>query len=158
MNKFEKISFQQFSKDIKKDMELYSDYNIPKRSTKSSAGYDFKIIQNIVLNPKEQLLVPTGIKCKMDDNVALFLIVRSSIGIKKNIVLSNQVGIIDSDYYNNKSNEGHIFLALKNTSDKKIELEQGTRVVQGVLMPYLLADEEEITKTREGGIGSTKEA
>ena len=42
MRYFEKISFEQFKKDISEDKELYNSYNLPKRSTSESAGYDLK--------------------------------------------------------------------------------------------------------------------
>ena len=41
MRKFEKISFEQFKKDVCDDRELYESIVLPKRSTKFSAGYDF---------------------------------------------------------------------------------------------------------------------
>ena len=45
MRKFEKISFEQFKKDIKDDKELYESYLLPTRSTKKSAGYDIRSIE-----------------------------------------------------------------------------------------------------------------
>ena len=42
MRKFEKISFGQFKKDIIDDEMVYNNLEIPKRSTKNSAGYDFR--------------------------------------------------------------------------------------------------------------------
>ena len=59
-------------------------------------------------------LVPTGIKCKMPKDVYLELSVRSSTPLKHWIIMGNSVGIIDSDYYNNPDNEGHIFFQLIN--------------------------------------------
>ena len=44
MRKFEKISFEQFKKDIKDDKNLYDEYLKPSRGTKNSAGYDFSEI------------------------------------------------------------------------------------------------------------------
>lgn len=46
MRCFEKISFDQFKKDVKDDLELYNNYILPKRSTKNSAGYDFFAMKN----------------------------------------------------------------------------------------------------------------
>ena len=50
---FEKISFEQFNKDIKDDKELYKQYTLPKRSTKCSAGYDFFSICDFTIKPGE---------------------------------------------------------------------------------------------------------
>lgn len=57
--------------------------------------------------------IPTGIKANMENNDVLFLVVRSSMGFKYNVRMCNQVGVIDSDYYNNIDNEGHIWIKLK---------------------------------------------
>lgn len=155
MNKFEKISFEQFSKDIKEDINLYNEYNIPKRATKGSAGYDFELVQDTLFKKGEVTKVPTGIKCKMNNNIVLLLIVRSSIGIKKRLVMMNQTGVVDSDYYNNEDNEGHMYAFLKNDSEEDVFLKKGERFLQGILMPFVLADEEEVVVTRTGGTGST---
>ena len=62
------------------------------------------------------ILVPTGMKCKLPEGYYLELSVRSSCPLKYWLVLANGVGIIDSDYYNNPDNEGHIFYQLVNLS------------------------------------------
>jgi len=53
MRCFEKISFEQFKKDVKDDLDLYNSYNVPKRSTKNSAGYDFEAINDFTIMPKK---------------------------------------------------------------------------------------------------------
>ena len=156
MRKFENISFEQFKKDIVDDEKLYESYDIPKRKTKHSAGYDFASMINKTLAPGETVLVPTGIKCALNSGEVLLLIVRSSLGFKHNIRLVNQVGVIDADYYNNVDNEGHILIKLKNEGDHEYELEVGSAVAQGLIVNYLTVDdEEEVTAERKGGIGST---
>ena len=57
---FEKISFEQFKKDIKDDKDLYNSYNIPKRETKFAAGYDFEAIDNIQFKPNSIVLFNGG--------------------------------------------------------------------------------------------------
>ena len=104
MRKFEKISKEQYEKDLKGKCE-YEDISLPVRSTKHSAGYDFKSPIEFELNPGEIIKVPTGIKAQMEDDEYLMLLVRSSMGFKYNVRLCNQVGIVDSDYYNNTDNE-----------------------------------------------------
>ena len=156
MRKLEKISFEQFKKDIKDDIELYESYNIPKRATKTSAGYDFEVLEDYVIKPDEMVKIPTGIKVCMNDNEAFLLFVRSSMGFKYNIRLCNQVGIIDSDYYNNSDNEGHMWFKIQNEGTERVTLNKGQRFGQGVFIEYkTIDDEEEITKERTGATGST---
>ena len=81
---FEKISFEQFKKDVCDDKELYGSYNIPKRSTKESAGYDFESIIDFTLAPGETKKIPLGVKVHMNTGDVMFLLVRSSQGFKYN--------------------------------------------------------------------------
>ena len=111
MRKFEKISFEQFKKDVADDKQLYEEYSLPVRKTAKAAGYDFLAIKDYEIKPGEILKIPTGVKAKYPDDEFLMLVVRSSMGFKYNVRMCNQVGIIDADFYNNKSNEGHMWVA-----------------------------------------------
>lgn len=156
MRVFEKISFDQFKKDILDDWKLYNELEVPKRSTKNSAGYDFVSIIETVLKPGDIIKIPTGIKVSMNADEVLMLFVRSSMGFKYNVRMCNQTGIVDSDYYNNEDNEGHIFIKIQNEGDKDFVINKGDKICQGLFMKFLTVDcEEEITKERISGIGST---
>ena len=156
MRKFEKISFEQFKKDISNDKKLYEEYILPKRGTKNAAGYDFYALYDYTLKPGDIMKIPTGIKVQMEDDDVLFLIDRSSMGFKWNVRMCNQVGVIDADYYNNNSNEGHMWIRLQNEGDKDYIVKKGDAMIQGVFLKYLRVDnEEEINKDRIGGLGST---
>ena len=154
MRKFEKISEKEYEK-VLKDKCSYTDIELPKRSTKHSAGYDFISPFSFKLNPGETIKVPSGIKVTMNDDEYLAILVRSSMGFKYNIRLCNQVGIIDSDYYNNPDNEGHMFIALKNEGEKVFEVEKGGKYAQGIFQKFLLTDDDEASGERSGGFGST---
>ena len=153
MRKFEKISEKEFLKDVSNGN--YEDILLPKRSTKNSAGYDFYSLYDITIKPNEIVKIPTGIKVCMNENEFLGIFIRSSLGFKYNIRMCNQVGIIDADYYNNKDNEGHIFVCLQNHGDKDFVIKKGDRFVQGIFMPFLITDDDNTTSRRIGGIGST---
>lgn len=131
------------------------DFNLPKRSTKFSAGYDFESLMDVEILPGEVKLVHTGVKAYMNEDEVLELYIRSSIS-KKGIVLQNSVGIIDADYYNNPDNEGEIAFMFKNTTDEVFKIKKGDRIGQGIFKKFLKVDnEEEITEIRTGGYGST---
>ena len=156
--KFEKVSFKQFKKDITNNKELYNEYNLPIRKTKYSAGYDFEAITDIIIKPNETLKIGTGIKVKMENDDMLMLVVRSSMGFKYNVRLCNQVGIIESDYYNNKDNEGYIWVRLQNHGNENFIIKKGEAYIQGIFTKFLMVDDEEIIeKERVGGFGSTNE-
>ena len=156
MRKFEVISINQFNKDFKDTDTKYDDIIIPKRSTKFSAGYDFYMPYDLTIKKNEVVLIPTGIKAMLNSDEFLGIYIRSSLGFKYNLRMCNQVGIIDSDYYNNTSNEGHIFVKLKNEGDNDIILKKYDRYVQGIIQKYYIVDnEKEIEDIRVGGIGSS---
>lgn len=156
MRKFEVISINQFNKDFKDIDTNYEDIIIPKRSTKFSAGYDFYMPYDLTIKKDEVVLIPTGIKAMLNSDEFLGIYIRSSLGFKYNLRMCNQVGIIDSDYYNNTSNEGHIFVKLKNEGDNDIILKKYDRYVQGIIQKYYIVDnEKEIEDIRVGGIGSS---
>ena len=156
MRKFEKISFEQFKKDICDDRELYESYNIPKRGTKESAGYDIESLYDFILKPGEIIKIPTGIKVNMNSGEVLILTVRSSMGFKWNVRLCNQVGVIDKDYYNNSDNEGHFWIKLQNHGDKDYVVSKGDKICQGIFMSFLTVDDEEnVECIRTSGFGST---
>lgn len=138
-------------------IEEYKDKQIvmPERKTAESAGYDISSAETYVLEPKTSYLIPTGLKAYMLSNEFLSLYIRSSMAIKYNLSLTNSVAIIDSDYYNNPDNEGHIMIGIRNNSDEPFVIEKGTRIAQGVFMNYGIIDGDKSSDVRIGGIGST---
>ena len=153
---FEKISFEQFKKDIKDDINLYNEYKLPVRKTRTSVGYDFLAIEDFSINPGEIKKIPTGIKAKFNPGEALIILVRSSMGFKYNIRMCNQVGIIDADFYNNPSNEGHMWFALQNEGDKEYTVKAGEAFGQGVIVKYFTCGEE-VEEERTGWSGKPEE-
>ena len=154
MRKFERISETEYEKILKEKCD-YEDIKLPVRSTKHSAGYDFISPFTFELLPGETIKVPSGIKVTMNEDEFLAILVRSSMGFKYNVRLCNQVGIIDSDYYNNPDNEGHMFIALKNEGEKVFKVEKGEKYAQGIFQKYLLTDDDMADGDRLGGFGST---
>lgn len=164
--KFEKVSFEQFSKDFIKLFnniarvkleEIYNSINIPSRATRGSAGYDFYSPVTITLEKGETINIPTGIRCKIKEYWFLGIFPRSSLGFKYSLKLNNTVGIIDSDYFYS-DNEGHIFIKITNDSPKNetIIIEQGKGFAQGIFIPFGITIDDNTTDIRNGGIGSTK--
>ncbi|MGF2144900.1 dUTP diphosphatase [Vagococcus fluvialis] len=164
-------------------VSTFEDINLPERATKHAAGYDFEAANDVVipsifklgiatalkvaLNKEEALLdeellkqvkptlVGTGVKAYMGEDEFLQLCNRSSNPLKNFLLLGNGVGIIDSDYYNNENNEGHIMFQFINFGLKDLTIKKGERIGQGIFLPFLKADGDESEKTRTGGFGSS---
>ena len=155
MRKFHKVSFNELKKHLNITKEEYEKYPLPKRGTANSAGYDFHFLKDITINPGETKKIPTGIKAQMNPSEVLLIFIRSSLGTKYHITLSNQTGIIDSDYYNNEDNEGHIFIVIQNNGNTSQTFKKYDRFAQGIFINYLKTDDDGIKETRKGGFGST---
>lgn len=154
-------SAQKHFEDVKVNGEVkrfYAEIELPVRADKRSAGYDFFAPRDITLLPAQKTLIFTDVKAYMQEDEVLKLYPRSSLGIKKGLMLSNTVGIIDSSYYENPDNDGNIGLPLLNTSGVAIHIKKGERIAQGVFVKYLIADEDNtLSNERSGGFGSSGE-
>lgn len=128
---------------------------LPVRKTAGSAGYDLAAAETVVLQPHAVTVVPTGLKAYMEKDEYLSIFIRSSLAFKKGLMLANSTGIVDSDYYNNQDNEGHIMIAYYNTNDAPYTIEKGERIGQGIFMKYLTVHDDAAEAARTGGIGST---
>lgn len=143
MRKFEKVSYDNSG-------------ILPTRNDKGSAGYDFYTPIDLVIEPGEKIIFKTNIKAQMEQDEMLMLHVRSSIGIKRHLILSNCTGIIDSTYYNNADNEGNIMGALYNYGNTTQIIKAGERVMQGIFVKYLITDDDKpVNESRIGGVGSS---
>lgn len=135
------------------------DFNLPVRKTKKSAGYDFECIETITIQPykagDKPILVPTGVKCKMQDDEFLMLVNRSSNPKKKNLVIPNSMGIIDADYYGNPENDGELMFAFYNLGTEPVTIEKGYAIGQGIFQKYYTVENDNATGERRGGFGST---
>lgn len=161
---FEKVSFSQFQQDWDKTFlnhqddvkQIYGQLRLPKRATKGSAGYDFYAPIDIEIAPQKTVLIPTGIRVRMEQDYVLMLFPRSGLGFKYRLQLNNTVGIIDSDYYQ-ALNEGHIFCKLTNDTneDKTVQIEAGQGMLQGIFMNFGITVDDDVVENRTGGFGST---
>ena len=181
--KFEKVSFDQFKKDWldtfynvsetsigveeieNRIRRIYDNIKLPKRSTVSSAGYDFFAPEYFELYHNDVIKIPTGIRCSIKEDWVLMLFPRSGQGFKYGVHLSNGVGIVDSDYYN-ADNEGHIFVKLVNdsiltendffkNSGYHFSVVTGQAFCQGIFLPYGVTVDDNADGVRVGGFGST---
>lgn len=155
---FEKVSFEEWIGGGKgTDESEYGQIKLPKRATKGSAGYDFFAPFSFYLKPGETVIVPTGVRCNIEEGWFLMCVPKSGLGFKFRLQLDNTVGIIDSDYYDSK-NEGHIMAKITNDSKaaKKLSIKKGEAFMQGIFLSYGLTFDDETSGIRTGGFGSTK--
>ena len=148
MAKFEKVK------------RIEEDINLPERSTAYSAGYDFYAIENTHVFSRGVTYVKTGVKVKLASDEFLMLCNRSSNPGKKELVLINGVGIVDSDYYGNPDNDGEICFAFSSLNETGSFIKKGEKIGQGIIQKFIKAENDNSsnsTAVRAGGFGSTGE-
>lgn len=129
----------------------------PFYASAGAAGMDLAacIDEEIVIKAGEHKIIPTGISIALPSNQYVALVyVRSSLGFKKGVTLSNSVGVIDSDY------RGEIKVSLANLSANDFTVAPGDRIAQLVITPVCIPEivvEDVLPETDrgEGGFGST---
>ena len=129
---------------------------IPTYGTSYSAGADLYALLDSAteIEPHQTTLVHTGISVEIPEGYCGLIFARSGLASKRGLAPANKVGVIDADY------RGEIMVALHNHSDKVQNIDQGERIAQLVIVPFLKAEFEESddlsdTLRGAGGFGST---
>ena len=132
--------------------------NLPQRSTKHAAAYDVEAAEDIIIPPyqpgQKPILIPTGLKAYCQEDEWYMLANRSS-GPKKGFIMANSIGIIDSDYYENETNDGHFFFQYYNFNKEDLIVHKGDVIGQVIFQKFLLTDDDHAEGIRKGGFGST---
>ena len=130
--------------------------NLPKYQTRGSSGLDLiaHLKEKLTILPNKWEAVPTGIKIALPYGLEAQIRPQSGLALKKGITVLNAPGTIDSDY------RGEIKVILKNTSNSAVEIENGDRIAQMVVVKYKSIEWEQvdglpITEQNEKGFGST---
>jgi dUTP pyrophosphatase len=128
---------------------------LPIYHTKGSVGFDLVARETTTIKKNEIKLVPLNVIIKTPKGYALHLMSRSSTPLKKGLIVSNGVGLVDQDY---SGEEDEIKIQFLNVSGKTQIVERGERLGQGVFVKVGVAKFKEVdrmSKKSRGGHGST---
>ena len=135
---------------------LSSKVTMPQYKTIGSSGMDIAAFldNEILIQPSEKKIIPTGIKLKIPKGYEVQIRPRSGLAANNDITVLNTPGTIDSDY------RGEIKVILFNHGKNIFKVENGLRIAQMVLCPVIEAKLSEVeiideTERGEGGFGST---
>lgn len=133
-----------------------SHHDLPRYATPQSAGFDLRanLDAPITLEPMQRALVPTGLYVAIPEGYEAQVRPRSGLAIKHGITVLNTPGTVDADY------RGEWCVILINLSDKAFTINDGERIAQAVVTPYVQADWQEVevldeTERGAGGFGHT---
>ena len=129
---------------------------LPYYATAGAAAMDLHacIDAPIAIPAGGRAVIPTGLAVAVPEGYVGIVAVRSSMGIRKGITLSNAIGVIDSDY------RGPLGVGLHNTTDAPYEVRPCDRIAQMMIVPVVcpeleLVEELDETDRGFGGFGST---
>lgn len=129
---------------------------MPSRGSKYAAGADLYACLDsaVVIEPHKTVMIHTGLAIELPEGYAGLVYARSGMASKRGLAPANKVGVIDPDY------RGEMMVALHNHSDSEQTVEDGERIAQLVITPFVPAEFEEAdelsdTVRGEGGFGST---
>lgn len=128
----------------------------PRYMTANSSGLDLHaaVEEEVLLNPGERRLIPTGIAVSLPEGFEAQLRPRSGLALKEGVTLLNTPGTIDADY------RGEIGVLLINHGERPFTVKRGERIAQMVVAPVARADLEWVeslddTPRSGGGFGHT---
>jgi len=109
---------------------------VPSYGSPSAAGADLYALadETLTIAPHQTVFVHTGISMEIPEGFVGLVYARSGIACKRDLAPANKVGVIDSDY------RGEIMVALHNHGETSQTVENGERIAQIVIAPYLTAD------------------
>ena len=129
---------------------------LPAYGSTAAAGADLYALTDgpAEIAPGGTALIHTGIAVAIPQGYVGLVYARSGLACKRGIAPANKVGVIDADY------RGEVMVYLHNHGDRPQTIEDGDRVAQLVIAPYLTAqfarvDELDGTERGSGGFGST---
>lgn len=130
--------------------------HLPMYASEQAAGADVRahVAQDIILQPGQTALIPTGLKFAIPESFEIQVRPRSGLAFKHGITVLNAPGTIDSDY------RGELGIILINHSQQPFTITNGMRIAQIVIAPVYRAEflpEETLASTArgEGGFGHT---
>ena len=129
---------------------------LPAYGSADAAGADLYALTDgpVTVAPGETALIRTGIALAVPQGYVGLVYARSGMACKRGLAPANKVGVIDADY------RGEVMIFLHNHGDAPQVVEDGDRIAQLVIAPYLTArfqtvDELDGTERGSGGFGST---
>lgn len=136
--------------------KLNPNARLPVYGSEFAAGADLCACLDapLTIAPGETVFVHTGLAMEIPVGYAGLVYARSGLASKRGLAPANKVGVVDSDY------RGELMVALHNHGTEAQTIEDGERIAQMVITPYLTAqffETEELSDTVRGtgGFGST---
>jgi dUTP pyrophosphatase len=135
--------------------KLRPDAKLPAAQHPGDAGLDLCSAVDVVVEPGERVMIPTGVAVAIPDGHAGLVLPRSGLASQHGLTMANSPGLIDAGY------RGEVICAAVNLDrEEAVKILVGDRIAQLVIVelpgiaPVWVAELPESTRG-EGGFGST---
>lgn len=128
---------------------------LPRYQSRGAAAFDLASRDAVVIAPGEVQLVGTGLVVAVPEGHFLAVIARSSLPLRKGLLVANGLGIVDSDY---RGEADEVKVEVYNFTSRPVSIERGERIAQGLILPVVHVVWEEVEESggpSRGGFGST---
>jgi dUTP pyrophosphatase len=134
---------------------LRDDVALPAYQTDGAAAFDLAASEDVTIAPGEVTLVPTGLVVEVPPGMFLAIFARSSTPPRRGLMVSNGVGVVDSDYCGPAD---EVKIQVLNFTEQPVTVRTGDRIAQGIFLPAprVIWEESAVAKSASrGGFGST---
>jgi len=135
---------------------LRPDIELPRYQTPGAAGFDLAASEDVLVQPGQVVLVPTGLVIQAPPGHFLAIVARSSTPMKRGLMVANGVGIVDEDYCGPAD---EVKIEVVNFTQQPVKVSRGDRLAQGVFIPVVRAEwreaDGELREGSRGGFGAT---
>ena len=122
-----------------------ADIALPSYATEHSSGLDLRTSEDVILQPGEYKLIPTGVAIEIPEGFEGQVRPRSGLALKYGIACLNSPGTIDSDY------RGEVKVLLINLGKEVVRFQRGERIAQLIISSYERVDVELVEDLAESG-------
>ena len=129
--------------------------SLPSYGTSEAAGFDLASAHDVVVQPRQIVLVHTGLVIQVPTGYFLAIFARSSTPLKRGLMVANGVGVLDPDY---SGPNDEVMIQVMNVTESDVQIRRGDRLAQGIVLPAPRVAWEEVDDIREttrGGFGAT---
>ena len=129
--------------------------DVPAYHSAGAAAFDLAAAEDVVVAPGEVRLIRTGLVVEVPHGHCLAIVARSSLPLRKGLIVANGVGIVDADYC---GPEDEVKVEVMNLTAAPVTVSRGERVAQGLILAVARVEWEEVDESRRptrGGFGAT---
>ena len=134
---------------------LDPDVALPAYHSDGAAAFDLASREDVVVQPGDVVLIGTRLVIEVPRGHFLAVVARSSLPIKKGLIVANAVGIVDSDYCGPRD---EVKVEVYNFTPREVSVARGERIAQGLILPAVRVEWQEVHESESpsrGGFGST---